>query len=194
MKLIIRSAALLILHMALLVSVSYAADFSADMISKAKEGSFTAKLYVSGDKSRIEMPQGTTISRMDKKVVWVLMPQQKMYIEQPIDVRLTASMQEKIDGEIERKAIGNEKINNMDTTKYLVTFDSQGRQESIFQWINEATHIPVKTAAVDQSWSSEFNNIQSGALDQGLFEIPAGFQKMSFGLESMQGMMGSENR
>ena len=171
-----------ILGTALLVTSGYAADFSADIVNSTPEGSFTAKIYVSGDKSRVEMAEAITISRIDKKVVWVLMPQQRMYMEQPLDLHSTASTQEKMDGEIERKVEGNETVNGRNTTKYRVTFEVQERQESVFQWIDEASHIPVKTAAIDGSWSNEFKNIQSGPQNQELFEIPAEYQKMAFGM------------
>ena len=71
----------LVLGVALSRAVVSAEDFSADMVSSSPEGSFTAKLYVSGDKSRMETSGATTISRMDKKVVWILMPAEKMYME-----------------------------------------------------------------------------------------------------------------
>ena len=156
----------------------YAADFSADIVSSSPQGSFKAKLYVSGDKSRTEMPGAITISRMDEKVVWMLMPVEKMYMEQPIDPRAAVSMREKVDGEIERKAEGNEIVGGRNTTKYRVTFKANGKRESVFQWIDESVHIPVKTAAIDGSWSSESRNIQLGSQDPTLFEIPAGYSKM----------------
>ncbi len=193
MRLIARFWVFFVLSMALLVVSGFAADFSADMESKAPEGSFTAKLYVSGDKSRIEMAEGTSISRMDKKVAWMLMPQQRTYIEQSLDLR-SASTQEKMDGEIERKGVGNEKVDGRNTTKYLVTFKSQGKSESIFQWLDETAHIPVKTAAVDGSWSYEFKNIKVGPQDQGLFEIPSGYQKMSFDMGNIKDIMNSMNK
>lgn len=185
-----RCAVIFVLSVVLSAALGYAGDFSADMISKAPEGSFTAKLYVSGDKSRVEMAEGTSISRIDKKVVWMLMLKEKMYMEQPLNPRSAASTQERIDGEIERKAVGNEELNGRKTTKYLVVFKSQEKNESVFQWIDETARIPVKTAAVDGSWFSEFKNIRTGPQDQGLFEIPPGYKKMSFDMESMKGLPG----
>lgn len=175
----------LVLGTILFASLGYAGDFSADMVSSSPQGKFTVKLYVSGDKSRMEMPEAITVSRMDKKVVWMLMPQEMMYMEQPIDPRTVASTQEKVAGEIERKAEGTEMINGRLTTKYRVTFEVPGRQESVFQWIDEKDHIPVKTAAVDGSWSSEFKNIKSGPQDPALFEVPTGYRKMSLGMPDM---------
>ena len=193
MRLNVRWAVLFVLSMVLLAVSGYAADFSADMVSKERGRSVTAKLYVSGDKSRVEMAEGIAISRMDKKVVWMLMPQERMYMEQPLDLRSAASTQGKMEGEIERKVVGTEKVIGRNTTKYLVTSKSRGKLESVFQWIDETAHIPVKTAAVDGSWSNEFKNIRTGPQDRGLFEIPSGFKKMSLGMPNIKDIMGSMN-
>lgn len=189
MRLGIRWVVFFIFAIALSAGPLYAEDFSADMVSSSPEGSFTAKLYVSGDKSRTEMSEAVTISRMDEKVVWVLMPREKMYMEQPIDMRTAASTREKIDGEISRTAEGNEIISGRNTTKYRVTFETDGRRESVFQWIDESIRIPVKTAAIDGSWSSEFKNIVSSPQDPALFAIPNGYTKMSLGMPDMKGIM-----
>lgn len=186
MRSVMRCVIFLVLWVALSSAVVSAEDFSADMVSSSPEGSFTAKLYVSGDKSRMEMSEATTISRMDKKVVWILMPAEKMYMEQPIDPRTAASIQEKMTGEIERNIEGNEMVNDRSTAKYRVTFEANGKRESVFQWIDEAAHIPIKTAAIDGSWSSEFRSIKSGPQDQELFEVPAGYSKMSLGMPDME--------
>lgn len=182
----------LALGMALGAGAATAEDFSADMVSTSSGETFKAKIYVSGEKSRMEMPEAITISRMDKKVSWVLMPAQKMYMEQPIDARAAAGTQEKINGEVDRSVEGKETVDGKATTKYRVTFETQGKRETVFQWIDEAGHFPVKTAAVDGSWSTEFQNIQTGPQDQGLFEIPAGYQKMSMGMPDMGSMLGNK--
>lgn len=186
-----RCAVFIVLCMALSVAGAHAGDFSADMVSSSPQGSVTMKMYVSGEKSRMEVPGATTISRMDKNVVWMLMPDAKMYMEQAIDPRTAASTQEDVAGEIERTAEGNETVNGRSTTKYRVTFEAGGKRESVFQWIDETVHIPVKTAAIDGSWSTEFKNIQTGAQDQALFEIPAGYNKMSMDMPDIKGMMGN---
>lgn len=194
MRSVIRRVVFVNFVIALSAAAAYAGDFSADMVSSSRDGSFTAKLYASGDKSLVEMSGVTTISRMDKKVVWMIMPGGKMYMEQPIDPRTAASTREKVDGEIERKAEGDEMIGGRNTAKYRVTFEANGKRDSVFQWIDESSHIPVKTAAVDGSWSSELGNIRSGPQRQELFEIPAGCDKMSLGMPDMDGMMNAAGR
>lgn len=190
MKFKVFCAMVLGLGMMVFASAGFAGDFSADMVSTSPEGSFTGKIYVSGEKSRMETAGAITISRMDKKVAWMLMPAEKMYMEHALDIRSAAGAQEKMEGEIERIAEGKETINGRATTKYRVTYEAQGKREVVFQWIDGAEQVPVKTAAIDGSWSMEFKNMQAGPQDQALFEIPAGYQKMSFSMPNMADMMG----
>jgi hypothetical protein len=185
MRSVLRFAAALVLFTAVTAPVCYAEDFSADMTTSSQQGSFQGRILVSGEKSRIEMPGAVTISRMDKKEVWMLIPEQKMYVEQPFDPKSGMGMRDKIYGEVERKDEGSEMIDGRMAKKYLVTVVSNGRSESIYQWIDESVSIPVKTAAVDGSWSSELKNIRVGRQDATLFEIPEGYKKMPVGIPDM---------
>jgi hypothetical protein len=117
------------------------------------------------------------------------MPSDKLYMEQPFDARMATNTKEKMDGELERRAEGNEMISGRNATKYRVTFEANGRRESVFQWIDESIHMPVKTAAIDGSWSSEFKNINTGPQDPALFELPDGYNKMSLNMPDMSGAM-----
>lgn len=166
-----------------------AADFSADMVGSSPQGAMSAKMYVSGDKSRVETAGAVTINRMDKKVMWLLMPQEMMYIEQPVDMKAARSTKEKVEGEVERTVEGREAVNGMNTTKYRVTYESNGLRETIFQWIDDVNRFPVKTAAVDGSWSSEFRNISTKSQDPALFEVPSEYKKMSIPTPDLGALM-----
>jgi hypothetical protein len=48
-----------------------------------------------------------------------------------------------------------------------------------YQWMATDINFPVKTAAVDGSWSMEYKDIKLGSQPDSLFELPAGYQKMS---------------
>ena len=95
-------------------------------------------------------------------------------------------MRDKISGEVERKSEGSEMVDGRMANKYLVTVVVDGKTESVYQWIDEFVSIPVKTAAVDGSWSSEFKDIKVGRQDPSLFEIPEGYKKMAMGMPDMQ--------
>ncbi|MFA4874090.1 MAG: DUF4412 domain-containing protein, partial [bacterium] len=135
--------------------------------------------YVSNGKTRMEMPEGIIIGRLDKNLIWMLMPQMKMYMEHPFQPQNAAFSSDKMPGETAREQVGQEGVGGRKANKFKITYDVNGKSSSIFQWVDAENGMPVRTAAVDGSWMNELANIQVGAQDAGLFEIPAGFNKMS---------------
>jgi len=170
----------LVMGIFFLASIALAEDFSADMINTSKGGIFKGKIFVTKDKTRMEIPGNITITRMDKKVMWILMPKEKMYMEQAFDVSKVMATSEKVSGEIERKLIGQEIIEGKKTDKYEVIYDQGGRRGTMFQWFAAGLKIPVKTAAGDNSWTMEYKNIKMGKQSDALFDIPADYQKFSY--------------
>jgi hypothetical protein len=162
-------------------------DFSADVVSTAKGNSFTGKIYVSNDKIRMEAAGVTTITRMDKKVAWIIMPAQNMYMEQPMDPDSVAGAAEKMPGELSRTLIGPDTADGKPVDKYRVTYTSKQGETSILQWIDPAINIPLKTAAEDGSWTVEYKNLTVGAQPDDLFNVPAEYNK--FMMPDMKEMM-----
>ena len=156
-------------------------DFSADMIGQGEEGVFQGKMYVRGGNVRMEMAQMITITRMDQKVVWMIMPSEGMYMEHPITPRDVIASGTA--GETERKPLGSEAVNGKAADKFEVTYDYEGESSTVYEWIDPSLGMPVKIAAVDGSWSMEYQNIQTGPQEESLFEVPEGYQK--FAMPSM---------
>lgn len=171
----------------------FAIEFSADTVMTSREGKTAGKIYFKKDKSRMEVKaqeEMIMITRIDKKVAWNIMPEQRMYMEIPLTTMKNKPMvEEKVEGEIERKHVGNETIDGHPTKKYLITYTSGGRKEQVYQWWATDVNFPVKTASVDGSWTQEFKNIKIGSQPDSLFEIPAGYQKFQ-----MPGGMNFRNR
>jgi hypothetical protein len=163
-----------------------AEDFSADMINTVKGKVMKGKIFISKDKMRMESQEAITITRMDKKIVWILMPKDKMYMEQAFDPAKAVSTAAKVSGEIERKQIGQEMIDGKMADKFQVVYSLGKKKETIFQWIVAGAGIPVKTAAADNSWSTEYKNIKKSRQPDDLFEVPAGYQPFSFQKPSMK--------
>jgi hypothetical protein len=156
-----------------------ALEFSADMISKSKGQAMQGKIYVKNDRSRMEM-QGTphyTIARHDLRKTWVVMPGQKTYMETVY--KESERPGEKVQGEISRKVVGAERVDGHPATKYEVTFKQGKNVMKSYQWIATDINFPIKTAAVDGSWEMEYRNIRMGSPSASLFEVPAGFKKMT---------------
>jgi hypothetical protein len=160
-------------------AAALAEDFSADMISTTKGKVFKGRMFISKDKTRMETQESITITRMDKNLVWILMPKDKMYMEQAFDPTKAAATSEKVNGEIERKLVGQEKIDGKTAKKYQVVYSQGKKKETMFQWIVPGVQMPVKTAAVDDSWSMEYKNIKKGRQPDALFEVPSDYQKFS---------------
>lgn len=159
------------------MAVALASDFSADIASTSKEGAFKGKIFVTHYKVRIENPQSVIITRIDKNIAWALTPKKKMYTEQPFDFRNAIAASEKIGGETERTLIGPEKIGGSIASKYKIVYGP--KRETMFQWVDDRSNIPIKSAAEDSSWSVEYSNLKIGPQADSLFEIPADYEKLS---------------
>jgi outer membrane lipoprotein-sorting protein len=168
----------------LLSGVCFAFEFSADTVMTHKGGGkTTGKIYYKSDRFRMDMKapeQMIMITRMDKKVIWNIMPAEKMYMELPFDLKNRPMVDEKFEGEIERKHIGNETIDGHPTKKYLITYKSDNKKHQVYQWWATDINFPVKTAATDGSWVQEYKNIKIGTQPDSLFELPKGYKKFQF--------------
>jgi hypothetical protein len=140
---------------------AFAAEFSADMVMKGPDGQgMSGKVFVKGQKIRQEMDQDgekmITILRLDRKLSWVIMPDEKVYME--MKMRESAE-----DGFICEKIQVTEK------------------GTVITQWLSEELGWPIKGEVKGPEGISthEYKNIGKGGVSETLFEIPAGFQKMS---------------
>ena len=157
-------------------------EFSAESISRFGGKTTSSKMFVSGNKWRVESSfmgrKSIMIARQDKNVVYILMPQQKMYMEQKLDPKQVVAMSGKVPGEIERKKVGTGKINGVMCDKYKIVYkpSDESPKITVFQWIGK-NHMPMKSAAIDGSWSSEMKNIKIGKQPAKLFELPKGYKK-----------------
>ncbi len=158
------------------------------------------KIYVAKDKTRMETAASITISRMDKQVIWVLMPQQRTYMEMPMDQANTmVAGSEKIPNEVERKLLGKETVNGVSADKYRIVYTSKDTRMVMYSWL-DPSGFPVKSAAEDGSWSMEYRNLVKGKPSADKFDLPAGYTKMSlpslgnlFDLEKLKGLDLEEN-
>lgn len=175
----------LVLMMTLgLASGAWALEFSADMVMDHRGKKVTGKMFMKGDKMRMEGvggQPGYSIIRGDKKILWVIMPQQRMYMETtiPEEVPYKANPAKKFPGEISRKKVGTEKIGGRPCTKYLVTQEMVGQVNKIYIWVAKGIDFPVKVADSGGEWTVEYRNIKTGSVPGSKFEVPSGYRKMS---------------
>ena len=166
-----------------------AADFCADMETKAKSGQVMVigKMCVKGKKSRHEMSQGgrtmIMINRPDKHIAWSLMPQSKQYMEVPISEEEMESQPESWNRDLKKKGkfLGKESVNGVECNKYEMTQDS----EKVTYWISRKDDIPIRI--LSDEMEVNYKNIRTGNISDSLFEIPAGYHKLN--IPNIPGMM-----
>ena len=169
--------------MFVLVSLASAAEFSATVFSKAKGEEMQGKVFVKGDKMRNEVNMGgetnITITRPDKKVVWIAMPQQKMYMEMPLSDKMQQRMALK-DPEIRArmKLLGTETVNGYECEKYEMSNVVEGKPITSHVWIAKKFGLSIKSVTTDGSMSMEYRDIKVGGVADSVFEMPQGYQKM----------------
>jgi hypothetical protein len=187
----------------LMLAASFAlaqAEFSADVVDLQKPGTPTqAKIYFTKDKMRIESQTasahgGAVIINYATQTGDVLIPQQHMYMEMPMqaqtqrmgyaaaffqtgDVENACSDWQKMGHQSSTcRKVGSETVSGRSTVKYETT--NASGDVSHF-WLDPKLRFPVKWEGKNSS--GELRNIQEGAQPASLFEIPGGFVKMDMG-------------
>lgn len=164
-------------------------EFSADQILFGPGGEQEGKIYFKKDRWRVELTQPQTqkimvqIFRMDKKVAWMLIPEDKVYMESPLFPD-TTPWAEKIPGEVERKSLGEETIQGHPAEKFQVKVFNGERAQELYLWISKELKVPIKTATLDGQYGTELRNIQMGPQPDELFELPSDFKKITPPLQS----------
>ena len=162
-------------------SIVYGTEFSADFLMKAGGISTSGRMFFGQNKFRMDMnvPQKiTTITLLDKKEVINIMHEQKIYMVMPFDPQNKPKVEERLEGEIERKKVGTEVIDGHPTIKYLITCKTNNEKQEFYQWFADDIKLPLKIEARDGSWSQEFKNVKMGKVPDSVFEIPAGYRKV----------------
>lgn len=164
--------------MLLLTVRAEAQEFSADMISRTGKEIVNARIYVAKEKVRMEMSESIMIVRRDKNLSWMVMPSDKMYMENPVEMSSSPKVAAQFDDETERVAMGTEDVDGAPAEKFKVTYTEKGKPVSVYQWLRGG-QIPVKVEAVDGSWGMEYKNLKTGPQSADLFEVPADYQKFA---------------
>ena len=170
---------------------AFAAEFQADMKMEGGEETVTGKVFVSGSIMRQEMEvpgAGKSISIVDgaKNIMYVIMPQEKMYMEFPNEqiVLGDEDIEAWLSDDADLKKIGTETIEGYKCDKYEVTYKDPERQAmgSSVIWIARKLNFPIRgiTEGEDGKVTVTYTNIREGSLDKALFEIPKDYQKFSF--------------
>jgi hypothetical protein len=165
-------------------------EYSADSYVETAELKMKSKVHYAPGKERREMDTGggrhITIMRWDRKVSWVVMPSENMYIENPLKESDTDASGYKVENS---QIMGEETVDGVKTTKSKVILsDDKGNKFGGFMWTTkEGIQLKMDAISVDASQGTkmrmkmELKNVQIGKQDPKLFEIPAGYTKMNMG-------------
>ena len=159
-----------------------ALEFSADQITRAHGKTRSANIYYRDDRWRLEHqdpgPVNVTIVRKDKQVMWLLISRLKHYKEIPYDAEQAPKVQESLEGEVSRAAIGNETLDGHPTTLYEVQVKNGERTDLYYQWLATDIRFPLKLAKKDGSWMVEYRRVRIRHLSDFLFQLPVNFQPL----------------
>ncbi len=161
-----------------------AAEFTANMVLKDGGKTMPGKIYVKGDKMRQEFidehGQSVTIVRKDKKVIWVIMPWEKAYVEMPLGKELPGQFLQLPANCLKKRKVCTEMVSGYPTERYQVTVpgDQFGPVIQTF-WVCEKLGLPLKMDCKEKKFSVEYKDIKEGQVPDKLFEPPPGFQKVT---------------
>ena len=173
----------------LTAAFAIADDFSADVFIKSERAEFRGKCFYTEKKVRIDTGETISITRLDKNLLWLLIPEREIYVESPLPYSSGPVIEGKIPGEISRQLIREEGINGQLAKKYRIEYLVGNKTMVVYAWLADNLKIPIKVVSEDGSWYKEHTNIKKGRQPDDLFEIPAGYQKFSPQASKISGLI-----
>ncbi len=154
--------------LALYSAVTQAVSFTADVVQIKGSDLVNARIFWLDGRVRFEyLDQGVQMAQIfdskQNRVIW-LDTEKKVYIlrtttETPSEQR--QQLAKPVDAQSFNPCVSNEKaecirlktaeINHRDTDKWLITFDVDGRDKHMFQWIDKQYQIPLRQENPDGS-------------------------------------------
>ena len=176
------------------------AEYSAVRVIKVDEGEATMRVFHTRDKERFVVGGGeqsmTMITRLDKQISWILIPDEKMYMEIPLDqasdqiagMGFGQEAELRLEGDIPEnfKKVGTETIAGLETTKYRgeIEDDDTGGSGTATYWVTDSGIVAkMEYEGVDedgkpQKMVMELRELKIGKQPAKLFELPADYEPM----------------
>ncbi|MGH7228798.1 MAG: DUF4412 domain-containing protein [Nitrospiraceae bacterium] len=175
-------------------------EYSADSVMQTEEMTTEQHVYVTPAKERRETLTGSgdgsvQIFRYDSKVMWMLMPSEKMYMEHSMGKNKGNDPSQ---WDFEETVMGEETLNGVKVTKYkTIATSTDGKKYGGFSWrtregISVKTDLLYKEGNEKKRMMTELKNVKVGRQDPQLFEVPKGYTKLDMS-GMMGGMMGRES-
>ena len=172
---------------------SDAVEFSALFIERDNGTEQRGKIYVAENMSRYEL-QGSNevvVTRHDKKVIWLIFPKLRKYVEQPYlgePKQNYSGANEGDTGDLSREFIDHEMEDSYRLKKYLVTvkYNNGESVDRYYEWYRDNFPVPVKTESLDGKTSYRYLNIKMGRPPVEFFSQPKGYKKIT--MEELAGL------
>ena len=179
-------------------------EYSADTSMETADGVTNGTVHVAPGKERREYVQdgekSVMIMRHDKKIIWMLQPEDKTYMEMKLG-QGSARKDDLSAYKINQTTVGPDTVNGIKTTKSkLIMIGPKGDKLGGFMWTTkEGIVVKMDAIAVDKNskerLKSELTNLKVGKQNPSLFEIPAGYEKMDVSMGGLgKAMMGGDDK
>lgn len=176
----------LLLALLLSSSLSLAGEFSAETLEIKGGKTFKGKLYVKGDKMRreglMDGKDSVMILRMDKGVMWNLIPENRTYMEiGGVSGSDSAEMEKAAKDLADKRELGTEMMSGFLCNKVQYIYHDK-RMGVLTMWMAKELNHAVKmetTGTKEYAFKSELKNIRIQPVPESLFEIPKGYTRIS---------------
>jgi hypothetical protein len=162
-------------------------EFSATQSSVRRGQKHTTRLFVAPQRMRLEMPHPSgrgsfvTIVREDRKVAWILMPEQRAYREMTLDQADLGAWVQKIKDDQVIEELGQETVAGYACRKVRVrtkaTVMGMTIESTSTVWLSPRLPFPLRSEG-DKGNVMTLEDIVPGKQPADLFEVPADFQKV----------------
>ena len=165
---------------------SNAVEFSALFIEKDNAEVQKGKVFVAENMSRyeIEGSEEIIVTRYDKKVIWLIFPKLKKYVEQPYlgEPKKNYDGPNEVEtGDLSKEFIEHDSVDSYRLKKFLVTvkYNKGETKDQYYEWYRDNFPVPVKTQSLDGRTSYEYVNIKFGRPPLEIFSEPKGYKKIT---------------
>ena len=160
-------------------------EFSADMVESSQGISLNSKIYVKGNKYRIEQTQEgqllLIIVDQDAGKTQVVMPSQEQYAEinttDPVSLMNDPYQSYKyVSANYERRGEGTESISGYECEKSVY---SQQDLDIMTAWYTDKLSLPVRIILhTDRDHTIELQNINTDSVNEELFQVPENYTRL----------------
>lgn len=164
-------------------------EYSAETVTRTGGRMSIGKVYHAPYMERREektagRPQ-VVITRMDLKLVWILMPNERTYVELPVSDAMGRS-RDPADFDYKYTTVGPEFVNGTLTTKSAM--EARGPDGAMYEgyiWVTGEGILVKMVSGVrgrpGAEFSTELKKLKTGPQPRSLFDVPGGYRRLTPG-------------